>query len=100
MANPAVYDALAAQAVVTVATGTAASIGANVAGTRGVRLQSDPANTANIYLGSDATLTAAPVKAWGVLRPGEWIFLPINGIAEIFAISATASQKLLVGSSS
>lgn len=100
MANPAVYDALAAQAVVTVATGTAASIGGNVAGTRGVRLQSDPTNTATIYLGSSSALTAAPVLAWGVLRPGEWLFLPVNGLAEIFAISATAGQKLLVGSAS
>lgn len=96
----AMYDAIAAQPVKTVATGTATTIGTNVAGTRGVRLQSDPGNTANIYLGSDATLTAAPVAAWGVLRPGDWMFVPVNSVAEIFAISATSSQKLLIGSAS
>ena len=96
----AMYDGITAVAVKTVATGTATTIGSNIAGTRGVRLQSDPANSANIYLGSDATLTAAPVAAWGVLRPGDWIFVPVNSIAEIFAISAIASQKLLIGSAS
>lgn len=93
------FSAIDAQAVVTV-TNSAASIGANVTGTRGVRLQADPTNTANIYLGSTSGLTAAPANAWGVLRPGEWVFLPINGIAEIFAIAATTGQKLLVGSAS
>jgi hypothetical protein len=102
MANAVVFNALDAQAVATVGV-SAASIGTNpsvVGGIRGVRLQADPGNTANIYLGSTSGVTAVPALAWGVLRPGEWLFVPLNSIAEIFAISAVAAQKLLVGAAS
>lgn len=100
MPYSAQFDSITAQAVVTVATGTAAALSATQVGARAVVLQSDPTNTANIYLGSSSSLTAAPVLAYAVLRPGEWRVFPLNNVAEVFAISATASQKLLVGAAS
>lgn len=93
MALP-LYDSITAQANVTV--GAAAALPTFAGRCNGVLLQSDPTNTGNIYLGSDNTLTTAGVKAWGVLRPGEWRMIPLNSTAEIWVAAATSS-KLLVG---
>ena len=91
MALP-LYDSITAQANVTVSTAAALP----TVSCRAVVLQSDPANTANIYLGSSASVTSAGVLAWGVLRPGEWRVIPTNSTSDIFAVAASSS-KLLVG---
>lgn len=92
MALP-LYDSITAQANVTVTTAAALP---STAGSRAVLLQSDPTNTANIYLGSSASVTNTGTLAWGVLRPGEWRVLPTNNASDVFAVAASSS-KLLVG---
>lgn len=92
MPQAVVYDSITAQANVTVTTAAAIPAVSGLA----VILQSDPANTAVIYLGSDTNVTNAGVLAWGALRPGEWRVVPSNSSGDIWAVAASSS-KLLVG---
>lgn len=77
------------------ATTTATQLGSNSC--RTVVVQSLPANTVNIFLGSTSGVTTAGALAHTALQPGEARAFNISNTSLLYVISASGTPTMLLG---
>ncbi|MBX7164814.1 MAG: hypothetical protein K1X74_00575 [Pirellulales bacterium] len=75
----------------TVGTSAVALVASTLHATRGVQLKAAATNTGTVYVGRDATVTAA--TGFG-LAAGEGLLVKVDDAAKVYLIASAAGQKV------